>query len=137
MGGAKRQQWYEAAGAQVMSMDDDADGGDPFIAAFSRFEGGSTHYEPLRVDRDMLKGMPSNEVFFWMDPSTGMFRYCRNVLPEMPVRQCPKSLRFFTVDEWDLYVLTHVHTPFARLRPEESEDLRTKQINATQSTSEA
>ncbi|EDQ88458.1 uncharacterized protein MONBRDRAFT_26180 [Monosiga brevicollis MX1] len=135
--GAKRQQWNEAAGAQVMSMDDDADGGDPFIAAFSRFEGGSTHYEPLRVDRDMLKGMPSNEVFFWVDPSTGMFRYCRNVLPEMPVRQCPKSLRFFTVDEWDLYVLTHVHTPFARLRPEESEDLRTKQINATQSTSEA
>lgn len=61
--GSKAKRNFNSEDTQVMSMDDEADDeDDPFVLALSQFESGSSTYEIVRVDREMLKKMPSNEV---------------------------------------------------------------------------
>eukprot|EP00055_Hartaetosiga_balthica_P003201 m.6880 g.6880 ORF g.6880 m.6880 type:complete len:1213 (-) comp2669_c0_seq1:190-3828(-) len=102
--------------ADVMTIDDEVDDGDddPFISALARFDNGCSVYEPMRVDRGMLKSMPSNEVFVQQWEAPLQFRYFRNVLPEIATVLCPSCKSFFGSDDWEHVTLKEGACPRCR-----------------------
>lgn len=81
--------WKEESnnGAEVMNMHDSSDGQDPFTSQFLQFQAGEA-FSPVVVDREMLKTMPSSEVFVQRWPAPLNYKYFRNVLPEIAVSHC-------------------------------------------------
>lgn len=109
----KSKDWKEAGGTQVMSMGDES-GGDAFTSQLMQFTPGGQNYTPVRADRDMLRSMPSNEVFVQKWPAPMPFKYFRNVLPEIAVSQCDPCKKFFHSDDFELLVLQKGCCPFCR-----------------------
>ncbi|EGD82626.1 hypothetical protein PTSG_11988 [Salpingoeca rosetta] len=112
-----------SGGAQVMSMDDDEDEEeDPFVQSLARFESGSSSYEIVRVDREMLKKMPSNEVFVQRWGAPLQHRYYRNVLADIEVTMCSSCFNFFGTDEWERVTLESGKCPLCRASTDVDEE---------------
>jgi intraflagellar transport protein 122 len=114
---------------QVMSMGDD-NGGDAFTAQFMEFTPGGSTFTPVRADREMLKSMPSNEVFVQKWPAPLPNRYFRNVLPEIAVSQCEACMHFFHSDDFELLVLQKGTCPFCRVAVDIGGNQLSKQTEA-------
>eukprot|EP01147_Barroeca_monosierra_P010401 gene10401-2532_t len=124
--GSKAKRNFNSEDTQVMSMDDEADDeDDPFVLALSQFESGSSTYEIVRVDREMLKKMPSNEVYIQRWRSPLQYRYYRNVLSDIEVCMCPSCLNFFATDEWDRVTLETGRCPVCRYSVNANDDAST------------
>eukprot|EP00048_Salpingoeca_helianthica_P024440 m.32361 g.32361 ORF g.32361 m.32361 type:complete len:1222 (-) comp9388_c0_seq1:284-3949(-) len=103
--------------AQVLSLDGgggDTNSGDAFLAQLQESNPGSSTLEPIRVDRETLRLVPSSEVFVqkWPKPLTN--RYFRNVLPEVQIAHCEACNKFFHADEFELLALQRNACPFCR-----------------------
>ena len=56
---------------------------DTFASKLQSFATGGSHFEPIRVNRDDLLAMPSNEVYVQHWPAPLGNRYYRNMMPDV------------------------------------------------------
>jgi len=79
---------------QIMAMEDgNAQGNEAFLSMLQDYHPSDDDYQPLEVDRNMLKAMPSSSVFKQTVTSTGTPRYFYNILPEMGIIMCEHCQR--------------------------------------------
>jgi intraflagellar transport protein 122 len=120
--GASADKWSSGGDTQVLTMDEDEPAQDAFLGMLERFEGGSSSYEPLRVDRDVLRSMPSHQVYVQHWPEPLHTRYFRNVLPDMDVSSCSRCQSFFVTDDWEHLTLKTSACPYCRVKLGVDED---------------
>jgi intraflagellar transport protein 122 len=101
-------------GSQVMTLDDRQDDADDrFMQDLDKFSADPTSaYEPVRVDRETLKDMPSSEVFVQKWPFGN--KYYRNVMPDEYITMCECCNQFFHSDDFELQFLRTGGCPFCK-----------------------
>eukprot|EP00049_Salpingoeca_infusionum_P018533 m.357671 g.357671 ORF g.357671 m.357671 type:complete len:1216 (-) comp17897_c0_seq1:1469-5116(-) len=122
--GSKGAKWGSGSGsgADVMTMEDEEQPQDSFLTLLEQFEGGADTYTPLRVDRDVLRSMPSHEVFVEQWPDPLQVKYYRNVMPETAVTSCTRCKSFFASDDWDHVTLKKLACPYCRMSVQSGDD---------------
>ncbi|KAI0240368.1 intraflagellar transport 122 [Lamellibrachia satsuma] len=114
-------QWREdrIGNAQSLRMDEDIldeseDDVDPFSTNKSSYEQGLNEFQPVVVNRNVLRSLSRTEVIVCKWPQPLRFQYFKNVMPDVSIRRCPSCKKLFHTDDYELLVLQKGHCPFCR-----------------------
>lgn len=96
------------------SEDMEEEQADPFNQLLLSLQSGQD-YVPLTVTREVLLSMKRDQVFIvdWKTPGVRP-KYFRNMVPDIPIAQCPRCQQFFHEQEYEYECLAQGGCPFCR-----------------------
>eukprot|EP00761_Pharyngomonas_kirbyi_P010486 gb/GECH01010506.1/.p1 GENE.gb/GECH01010506.1/~~gb/GECH01010506.1/.p1 ORF type:complete len:1200 (+),score=262.07 gb/GECH01010506.1/:1-3600(+) len=112
-------QFWSNSDATVLTLDhgDDVEEeqSDPFNQLLLSLQSGE-EYVPLTVTKEVLISMEREQVFIvdWETPGIPC-QYYRNMVPDIPIAQCPRCQHFFHEQEYEYQYLIQGGCPFCKL----------------------
>lgn len=89
---------------------------DPFTYKLMNFENKENTYQPIKVNKNLLKSMSTTSILVCKWPKPLKFKYYRNVLPGFSVTNCQNCFKMFHSDEYEVEVLRLGYCPFCRTK---------------------